>query len=100
MIYQQGKHNDQHSDDDESCHGYFTVQYSQTATLNKSRIATGSIRIGRSIIVAQIPGSIPQSLSGPTSPAPVCQVSFLIRYMQKGTASDHSDDSIFAQSRW
>jgi len=100
MIYQQGKHNDQHSDDDESCHGYFTVQYSQTATLNKSRIATGSIIIGRSIIVAQIPGSIPQSLSGPTSPAPVCQVSFSVVYMPKETASDHIDDRLGAQSTW
>ena len=100
MIHKQGKHNDQHSDDDESCHGYFTVQYSQTATLNKSRIATGSIRIGRSIIVAQIPGSILQSLSGPRVPAVGLTVSFSIMYMLKGTASDHSDDSIFAQSTW
>ena len=100
MIYQQGKYDDQHSDDDESGHGYFTVQYSHTVMLNKSRRATGSIRMWRSIIVVGTPRSIPQSLSVPRVPCAGCWVSFSIRYMQKGTASDHNADSIFAQSKW
>ena len=76
MIHKQGKHNDQHSDDDESCHGYFTVQYSQTVMLNSSRKVTGSIIMPRSIIVVEIPGSTQQSLSGPRVPAVGLTVSF------------------------
>ena len=60
VIYQQGKYDDQHSDDDESGHGYLKVQYSHTVMLNKSRRATGSIRMWRSIIVVEIPPTILQ----------------------------------------
>jgi hypothetical protein len=57
--------------------------------LNKSRKVTGSIIIGRSIIVVEIPHTAQQSISGPTSPALVLGVSFLIRYRKKETVSDH-----------
>jgi hypothetical protein len=57
--------------------------------LNKSRKVTGSIIIGRSIIVVEIPHTAQQSTSGPTSLAGVLGVSFLIVYMRKETASDH-----------
>ena len=44
--------------------------------LNKSRKATGSIRIGRLIIVVGIPRSILQSLGVPRVPAVGLRVSF------------------------
>ena len=68
--------------------------------LNSNKKVTGSIIMPRLIIVVEIPGSILQSLSGPRVPAVGLTVSFSIMYMLKGTASDHSDDSIFAQSKW
>jgi hypothetical protein len=68
--------------------------------LNKSRKVTGSIIIGRSIIVVEIPPIIQQSPEVPTSPAGVSGVSFLIVYMPKETVSDHIDDRLFAQSTW
>jgi len=36
VIYQEGKHNDQHSDDDEGCHGYSQYSTATAITINNT----------------------------------------------------------------
>jgi hypothetical protein len=75
--------------------------YISMAMIMKAAMSiTGSIIVRRSRAIGTTAHSTPQ---WPTEPGSLCdrsRVSFSIMYMRKGTASDHIDDSIFAQSRW